>query len=513
MGKRVFIDLGSKQAWQMSLLRTAGFACNRTWICLLFFSPLLFSALDPEQRWLAGECLYLGSVSVLAVSLAVFGFLHARISAVLDTRFGFLIGPGACLIAMLAIAQPIAESVVPAPAQLATTAIGTGIGSSLVLLDIGRSYRTCETRTCSLEILGGTAIAAIATAAAYLVPATIVFLAALALPFCAEFCAHHASKLVRTDAGERKSRGESLPITLLLRFGGAALILGAATGFMRDTYSQHSADAFGMEYGILFMVGTLIAVLLLVALIMTSKSFSLKLLYNPVVLVCTTGFALLPSFGVGTTVPYLLVTIGYTVFEIIVWIALCDMANRFQYTFVQVLGIGRSVTLAVGVVAGGLLARLTSGLTDGNPRNLVFAAAVAVGAIAFSHLYIFTERNLDEYDSELHGTAPSATSSKKPLKKADASTGDAAKGKPEKPPLFERCRIIGTHYGLSRREIDVFHLLVLGRSAARIQEELMIAAGTVNTHTYHIYTKLDVHSQQELIDLMLASNLDDLNAS
>ena len=82
------------------------------------------------------------------------------------------------------------------------------------------------------------------------------------------------------------------------------------------------------------------------------------------------------------------------------------------------------------------------------------------------------------------------------------------RGNPEKKPLLERCKIIGAYYGLSKREIDVFHLLSLGRSAARIQEELLISTGTVNTHTYHIYTKLDVHSQQQLIDLMQAANLD-----
>lgn len=78
---------------------------------------------------------------------------------------------------------------------------------------------------------------------------------------------------------------------------------------------------------------------------------------------------------------------------------------------------------------------------------------------------------------------------------------------------MERCRIIGEYYGLSKREIDVFHLLAIGRKAARIQEELVISLGTVNTHTYHIYTKIGVHSQQELIDLMQEANLDKMKAA
>ena len=33
-------------------------------------------------------------------------------------------------------------------------------------------------------------------------------------------------------------------------------------------------------------------------------------------------------------------------------------------------------------------------------------------------------------------------------------------------------------------------------------ERLIISANTVKTHTRHIYKKIDVHSQQELIDLV-----------
>ena len=36
----------------------------------------------------------------------------------------------------------------------------------------------------------------------------------------------------------------------------------------------------------------------------------------------------------------------------------------------------------------------------------------------------------------------------------------------------------------------------------RIAEELVISENTVRTHVRHIYAKLDVHSHQELIDLV-----------
>lgn len=56
--------------------------------------------------------------------------------------------------------------------------------------------------------------------------------------------------------------------------------------------------------------------------------------------------------------------------------------------------------------------------------------------------------------------------------------------------------------GLSRRETDVFALMVAGRSAPFIAEKLVISENTVNSHVRRIYGKLGVHSKQALLDLV-----------
>jgi DNA-binding NarL/FixJ family response regulator len=48
----------------------------------------------------------------------------------------------------------------------------------------------------------------------------------------------------------------------------------------------------------------------------------------------------------------------------------------------------------------------------------------------------------------------------------------------------------------------VFFLLAKGRNRAYIREELVIGDETVKSHVKSIYRKTDVHSQQELIDLL-----------
>jgi DNA-binding CsgD family transcriptional regulator len=68
--------------------------------------------------------------------------------------------------------------------------------------------------------------------------------------------------------------------------------------------------------------------------------------------------------------------------------------------------------------------------------------------------------------------------------------------------LRETCRAVALDYGLTPRELDVLILLAQGNSMARIQSELVISEGTANTHKRNVYRKLDVHSKQELIDMI-----------
>ena len=66
----------------------------------------------------------------------------------------------------------------------------------------------------------------------------------------------------------------------------------------------------------------------------------------------------------------------------------------------------------------------------------------------------------------------------------------------------EQCEIIANRYLLSRRETEVMFLLAKGCNAARIQEKLCISKSTAKTHISHIYRKLDIHTQQELLRMV-----------
>ena len=72
-----------------------------------------------------------------------------------------------------------------------------------------------------------------------------------------------------------------------------------------------------------------------------------------------------------------------------------------------------------------------------------------------------------------------------------------------------RCLALANMCLLSRRETEVLFLLAKGYNTKMIQEQLFISAGTANTHMRHVYRKLDVHSQQDLIRMVDSMEVED----
>lgn len=80
---------------------------------------------------------------------------------------------------------------------------------------------------------------------------------------------------------------------------------------------------------------------------------------------------------------------------------------------------------------------------------------------------------------------------------APADDTPAARGR-----FRQRCGIVANTYLLSRRESEVMYYLARGYKSSHIQQQLYISEGTAKTHIRHIYRKLNIHSQQDLIHLI-----------
>jgi DNA-binding NarL/FixJ family response regulator len=61
---------------------------------------------------------------------------------------------------------------------------------------------------------------------------------------------------------------------------------------------------------------------------------------------------------------------------------------------------------------------------------------------------------------------------------------------------------LGRQYNLTDREVEIVKLLCKGRSKNYIAETLFISENTVRSHSRHIYQKLNVHSKQDIMDML-----------
>lgn len=65
-----------------------------------------------------------------------------------------------------------------------------------------------------------------------------------------------------------------------------------------------------------------------------------------------------------------------------------------------------------------------------------------------------------------------------------------------------RCEQIAAQSGITQSELSVMVHLAAGQTVAAISRELSLSENTIRSHSKAIYRKLDVHSKQELIDLV-----------
>ena len=75
-------------------------------------------------------------------------------------------------------------------------------------------------------------------------------------------------------------------------------------------------------------------------------------------------------------------------------------------------------------------------------------------------------------------------------------------------PYRERCEKLALTYNLSVREKEIMSEFGRGRSSSYIAEKCFLSQNTVKTYLRRIYQKLNIHSKQELLDLISAQELD-----
>ena len=106
---------------------------------------------------------------------------------------------------------------------------------------------------------------------------------------------------------------------------------------------------------------------------------------------------------------------------------------------------------------------------------------------------------LSHFDAAAGG--PSATQDDARRAEQDAED-DAEEGTRDEKGTQELYAAFAEDYGLTRREAEVLSYLARGRSAKVIADALFVSESTVRTHIRRILEKTDLHSKQQVIDLI-----------
>jgi DNA-binding CsgD family transcriptional regulator/MFS family permease len=280
----------------------------------------------------------------------------------------------------------------------------------------------------------------------------------------------------------------------IVRFGVPSLLFGLAFGpLCAQAFSGISQLRAAGDIPLVPMaIASLIALALIILLYTMNRSEEYDTFYRFVLPVLALMIFFTSFLADGFTYN-LFVFASYICFEFMMWVEFCELSHRYRISPILVTGFGRAA-VTIGMIVSNLIVeqmRLSSTMAfDGNVVNMFLIVTLLLG-------YFLLPR-----ESDIREMAVIDPQQADGVIGSTGYEGELASIATRRGRFVERCELIANTYLLSNRETDVFYLLAKGRNAAYIATNLYISEGTVHTHTWRIYKKLNIHTQQELINLV-----------
>lgn len=263
--------------------------------------------------------------------------------------------------------------------------------------------------------------------------------------------------------------------------------LGCAAPAMSSASLSTTIDAYATVLGMLF------AVALSVCIVLFAHRVNVAALYRWITVPFVVGLVIipLPSEAAAFMARILLNTV-FTGIEIISMLYFIRLSQRTSLSTSFYVGLG------AGAAYGGVFVGYS--MTDALQGLAADTANAAFGCLVMLGLFSLTSLLAPRHDAALEeSTAPREEGdSEKAVEGAPVATSYAS----EVDAVIEHRSTVAKSFGLSARETEIFLLLAQGRSRPYIRDSLYLSKNTVATHIRHIYEKLGIHSQQELIDLV-----------
>jgi DNA-binding CsgD family transcriptional regulator len=515
-------------------LRYLGLGAWLAWLFLAFSGTVWLSDVEIDGTNLSTMFLDVSAAS--AVTLLVAPFFKDFFDTLLGRRAGVMCG---ALIAMLGGIAVIAAGpyYTGIPVVFMTGNILMGIGSGILALKCGQLYGGLQPQRALLYALlsqvvlvlifyfavgndffapvpGGPSLAGILSLvllpllAAYLVtiePAPPSPAQTQAPAQTADSGGGASGKSGGSDNGDPLTRSDSIRALPLVfwKFVFAILVFTFAASIAQGYYTTFrppSATLADTIYVMLCRLAFALGFMLLAIRFLKNIAFS-KLYLLCMVLIAV-AFAATPLLKIDSALFSSFIGFSYGVFDLLIWCLLALVVFDKRISSTIVFGFGRGVFMA-GSALGWFLGTQVLHALAGTGGEMVFYAVLAV-FILLSTTLVFTEKDFDRLFALPEGTEmPLEPLVPLPAAESSAAPGGGTKRKNERPWLTA-CRHLGERMRLSAREQDIFELLALGRGNENIAQRLSISLNTVRTHTQNVYAKLDVHSRQELVELVEA---------
>ena len=202
-------------------------------------------------------------------------------------------------------------------------------------------------------------------------------------------------------------------------------------------------------------------------------------------------------YGFFGAVAYILQSLGF----LFGWASdlVVPTGSQWLYFVAIIASYGLGLTL---LVSTGTLVRplVTKGAVTMDPIEFVSLAAAPSKAEA--RPVPASSHESGEVASGLPNAPAAAVADSAPVKRRRRRASASEDAGAIRDRLSKQCLVLQERYGLSMREAEVMELIARGNSMAAIADRLVISENTVRTHAKHIYTKLDIHRRQELLDML-----------
>lgn len=281
---------------------------------------------------------------------------------------------------------------------------------------------------------------------------------------------------VNDEGGTPISRGTF--VRLIASIGVFSLI-GRGLDSFPAGQGENLPAFFSQNYA--FLAILLVGVLFICLVLMLGKRFDTLFIYRLSLPLMVAGFVILSLFMDRFTVMSItVITVGYEFFDVLFWALLVGVVRRGGRLPVLVFGWGVASTY-LGMALGTMLSRAAVGPIMAGTMDISVLSLTSILVLVVLVVLVLPEGTLSKASTLNRHRA------------ARVASDDATRA---------HCAVVARRYDLTPRERDVLVLLARGRTLGVVARELHIAEGTARTHMGHIYAKLDVHKQQELIDLV-----------